>query len=65
MNLENFVYNQQQQRVKIVDLEYFVIVQRSTYRFDDSSLDKSNRFCREYLVDYNIEQGKKRASVEH
>lgn len=56
-NLENFVFNAEEKRIKIVDLEYLVIVHRSVYQSIDLSFNQSNQLCRMYRIDYNVEQG--------
>ncbi|CAF1308674.1 unnamed protein product [Rotaria magnacalcarata] len=65
VNLENFVYNQNERRVKIIDLEYVNIVERhlfsatnvnSDYKHSQGKQLNSNVYCRRYLPDYNVEQ---------
>ena len=63
VNLENFVYNQYEQRVKMIDLEYIIIVERNL--FSNTNIDDENsqrilsqdKFCIKYMPDFNIEQG--------
>ena len=60
MNLENFVYNQEEKRVKIIDLEYVVIVDRQSLALlpsDPEQLNSSSSFCRTLIPDFNIQQG--------
>ncbi|CAF2709507.1 unnamed protein product [Rotaria sp. Silwood2] len=65
INLENFVYNQYERRVKIIDLEYVTIVERNL--FSNTNLDDdyenshrkalhSNKYCSIYMPDYNVKQ---------
>jgi hypothetical protein len=66
INLENFVYNQDERRVKMIDLEYVMIIERDLFsnsnvnNDDDENNRKilnSNKFCNRYMPDFNIEQG--------
>jgi hypothetical protein len=63
VNLENFVYNQYEQRVKMIDLEYIIIVERNLFSntniHDENSqrILSSDKFCIKYMPDFNIEQG--------
>ncbi|CAF1429677.1 unnamed protein product [Adineta ricciae] len=59
VNLENFVYNENERRVKIIDLEYLIIVERDLFRNEVDGQDArnhANKFCTTYMPDYNIEQ---------
>ncbi|CAF1427927.1 unnamed protein product [Adineta ricciae] len=59
VNLENFVYNKNERRVKIIDLEYLIIVERDLFRNEVDAQDvrnHANKFCNTYMPDYNIEQ---------
>ncbi|CAF4311376.1 unnamed protein product [Rotaria socialis] len=65
VNLENFVYNQNERRVKVIDLEYVIIVERhlfsdtnvnSDYKHSQGGPLNSNIYCRRYFPDYNVEQ---------
>ncbi|CAF3843133.1 unnamed protein product [Rotaria sp. Silwood1] len=65
INLENFVYNQYERRVKIIDLEYVTIVERSLFfntnidDDDENSCGKtlnSNKYCNTYMPDYNFQK---------
>ena len=65
VNLENFVYNEYDRRVKIIDLEYVIIVERHLFSNRNNDYDQenrktlnSNKFCSTYMPDYNIQQGK-------
>lgn len=64
VNLENFVYNEQEKRVKIIDLEYIIIVERRLFSdkiFDEENINyhgsSPNKYCTTYMPDYNIKQG--------
>lgn len=60
INLENFVYNQEEKRVKIIDLEYVIIVDRQPLALlpsDPEQLTSSSPFCRTLMPDFNIQQG--------
>ena len=60
INLENFVYNQKEKRVKIIDLEYVIIVGRQSLALlpsDPEQLTSSSPFCRTLMPDFNIQQG--------
>jgi hypothetical protein len=68
VNLENFVYNQYERRVKIIDLEYVIIVERQLFSQmnDDENRQKTlhaNKFCNTYMSDYNVEQGNIKSNV--
>jgi hypothetical protein len=59
INLENFVYNQEDKRVKIIDLEYVIIVDRQSLASlpsDPKQLSSSSPFCRTLMPDYNIQR---------
>lgn len=67
VNLENFVYNEDERRVKMIDLEYVIIVERQLFSdmngHDDEKSRRrlySNKFCHRYIPDYNVEQGEMR-----
>ncbi|CAF3804069.1 unnamed protein product [Adineta steineri] len=57
VNLENFVYNEYERRVKIIDLELVIIVEREFFleRNNENRLS-GNQYCRTYMPDFNIEQ---------
>jgi hypothetical protein len=65
INLENFVYNERERRVKIVDLENMIIVgrqstavQRAAHRshFDPGVMPSTGEFCTSEMPDFNIKQ---------
>ncbi|UJR31397.1 hypothetical protein I4U23_018891 [Adineta vaga] len=62
VNLENFVYNENERRVKIIDLEYLIIVERELFsqvNHNDENIQNQrhpNKFCNIYMPDFNIEQ---------
>ncbi|CAF3662262.1 unnamed protein product [Rotaria sordida] len=65
VNLENFVYNQYERRIKIIDLEYVIIVERNLFfntNIDDNyenshrKVLNSNQYCSTYMPDYNVKQ---------
>ncbi|CAF0967201.1 unnamed protein product [Adineta steineri] len=57
VNLENFVYNEYERRVKIIDLELVIIVEREFFleKNNENALS-GNQYCRTYMSDFNIEQ---------
>ena len=65
VNLENFVFNEYEQRVKIIDLEYVTIVERHLffsanidyYHNHTRKVSSSNKFCTTYMPDFNVKQG--------
>lgn len=59
INLENFVYNQREKRIKIIDLEYMIIVERETFKQTNNSRSDrlGSQWCKRYRADFNIEQG--------
>ncbi len=64
VNLENFVYNEYERRVKIIDLEYVVIVERELFsQMNSRTKLNSNKFCNTYMSDYNVEQGNGKSNV--
>ena len=62
INLENFVYNEQERRVKIIDLEYVIVVERQARPL--TSEEPSGSFCGIVMPDYNIEQGERQIECD-
>lgn len=64
INLENFVYNEYERRVKIIDLEFVTIVERNLFsntnvndQNNNAKILQSNTYCNTYMPDYNIKKG--------
>lgn len=63
INLENFVYNDHERRVKIIDLEYVIVVERQA--LPRAGEAPSGTFCGTLMPDYNIEQGERRREYDN
>lgn len=59
INLENFVYNEREKRIKIIDLEYVILIEREVFNDTRSRSSRpQSQWCHRYRADYNIEQGR-------